>query len=78
MKFSEFKALKEGDVLITNGMCGVNRGRKVRVKYIPYRDPEDAGIVPIELVEGETPFSDKDPFNNCVWGEVHYKALNLV
>ena len=78
MKFSEFKSLKEGDILITNGMCGINRGRKVRVESIPHRDPDDAGIVIIELVEGEEPFSDKDPFNWCLWGEVSYRALNRI
>lgn len=70
MKRTEFKKLKVGDLVVTNGMCRKNKGILCRVTYIC----DD--VIWISTVNGEPNFHFDDYYTD--WSEVTFKAVNVI
>ena len=71
MTKQQYESLKVGDIVVTNGQCGDNRGIKCKVTYIC------DGAVAIERLEGERQFRGTNMFDPD-WDEKYYTSLNIV
>lgn len=69
MKRTEFKKLKVGDLVITNGMCRKNKGILCRVTYIC------GDVIWISPVNGK-PIIQFDGYYTD-WNEVTFRAVNV-
>lgn len=66
----QFEKLKEGDMVILNGMCRQNAGFKCKITY-KISDDERIWIEPID---GEL----SGLFCCSDWNEISYKAANVI
>lgn len=67
----DFKTVKKGSIVITNGLCSINSGIRCKVVYIS----EDR--IWIRPIDGNT-FNSNNGWCLSDWNEVSYKAVTLV
>lgn len=69
----DFKTVKRGSIVITNGMCSINAGIRSKVTYVCYED----GVIWIRPIDGNT-FNSSTGWCSSDWNEVSYKAVTLI